>query len=169
MAICRRLIQPIVCVLAVVSFAHEGAPVEMPNSTEMSLCFVDTEVLKLMTERRIVSQAANTVEQIKSAIVELIKGPTTALAPTVPAGTVVREVFLDEKGCAYVDFSRAISEKHPGGTTGELVTIASIVSTLTVNFPEEIRKIRILIDGKEARTIAGHIDISRPIFPFELE
>ena len=80
----------------------------------------------------------------------------------------MREVFLDEKGCAYVDFSRAISEKHLGGTSGELATIASIVNTLAANFPEEIRKVRILIDGKEARTIAGHIDISRPIFPFEL-
>ena len=169
MAIYRRSIYPIICMLAVVSLARGGVPVETPGSTEISLYFADPEVLKLSTEKRTISQAANTVEQVRLTVVELTKGPTTALASTIPAGTLVRTVFLDEKGCAYVDFSRAISEKHPGGTTGELVTIASIVSTLTANFPEEIRKVRILIDGREAETIAGHIDISRPIFPFELE
>ena len=142
---------------------------ETPSSTEISLYFADPEILGLSTEKRTVNQAANTVEQIRLTIVELVNGPTTALVSTIPDGTAVRAVFLDEKGCAYVDFSRAISEKHPGGVTGELVTIASIVNTLTANFPEEIRKVHILIDGKEAKTIAGHIDISRPIFPFELE
>lgn len=169
MAICCRLIHSIICMLAVVSFARGGVSVETPGSTEIFLYFAHPEVLKLSTEKRTISQAANTVEQVRLTIVELIKGPTIVLAPTIPAGTLVRAVFLDEKGCAYVDFSRSISEKHPGGTSGELVTIASIVNTLTANFPEVIRKVRILIDGKEAETIAGHIDISRPIFPFELE
>ncbi len=169
MAIWRRCIYSIVCILTVVSFVRGGVPVETPGSTEISLYFADPEVLKLSTEKRTINQVTNTVEQVRLTVVELIKGPTTALTPTIPAGTLARTVFLDEKGCAYVDFSRAISENHPGGATGELVTIASIVNTLTVNFPEEIRKVRILIDGKEARTIAGHIDISRAIFPFELE
>ena len=160
----RRLVYFTIFMLAVVTFAR-GAPVEVPTSTEISLYFADTELPKLVVEKRTINQAANIVEQIKSTVAELIKGPTTALVSTIPEGTMVREVFLDEKGCAYVDFSRAISEKHPGGTSGELVTIASIVNTLTVNFPEEIRKVRILIDGKEARTLAGHIDISRPISP----
>jgi germination protein M len=143
--------------------------VETPGATEISLYFADAEALKLSAEKRTVNQAENTVEQIRLVVLELIKGPTTALVSTVPKGTSVQEVFLDEKGCAYVDFSRAISERHPGGTSSELVTIASIVNTLATNFPEEIRKVRILIDGKEAETIAGHIDISRPIFPFEIE
>ncbi len=147
----------------------ESSSTGMPSSTEVSLYFVHAEELKLVAERRALSQTANIVEQIKSTVTELIRGSATALIPTIPEGTVVREVFLDEKGCVYVDFSLALSEKHPGGTTGELVTIASIVNTLTANFPEEIRRVRILIDGKEAGTIAGHIDISKPIFPFELK
>jgi len=131
---------------------------------------MDTDELKLVAERRTIDQATNTVEQIKLTVAGLIEGPppTSALIRTIPEETEVREVFLDEKGCAYVDFSRAISQNHPGGTTAELVTIASIVNTLTANFPEEIQKVRILIGGKEAKTIAGHIDISKPILPFEL-
>jgi spore germination protein GerM len=163
------------CVLTAASFAGANVlvgqtPVSTApaHSTEVTLYFLHTEELKLATEKRAISQAANTVEQIKLTVAELIKGPTTMLERTIPEETQVREVFLDEKGCAYVDFSRDISQKHPGGTTGELITISSIVNTLTTNFPEEIRKVRILIGGREAETIAGHIDISRPIFPFEL-
>jgi len=156
-------------VLVAVGFALEGASAEVSRSTEISLYFLDTNELKLVAEKRSISQAESTVDQIKLTVAELIKGPRSALIHTIPEGTEVREVFLDEKGCVYVDFSRAISQNHPGGTTGELVTISSIVNTLTANFPEEIQKVRILIDGKEAKTIAGHIDISRPIFPFELK
>lgn len=157
------------CILLAVSLISSGDPVEVLGSTEISLYFADTEALKLVVEKRTVNQSANTVEQVKSTIVELIKGPTIALVSTIPEETTVQEVFLDEKGCAYIDFSRAISQNHPGGTSGELVTIASIVNTLTVNFPEAVRKVQILVGGKEVRTLAGHIDISRPIFPFELE
>jgi len=157
------------CILAFAGFACEDAFAQASRSTEVSLYFVDAEEVKLVAEKRTITQAASTVEQIKLTVAELIEGPISALIPTIPEGTEVREVFLDEKGCAYVDFSRAISQNHSGGTTGELVTISSIVNTLTANFPEEIRKVRILIDGKEAKTIAGHIDISRPIFPFELK
>lgn len=151
------------------SLISGGDPPEVLGSTEVSLYFADTETLGLVVEKRIINQKANTVEQVKSAILELIKGPTTALATTIPEETTVQAIFLDEKGCAYIDFSRAISQRHPGGTSGELVTIASIVNTLTANFPEAVRKVQILIGGKEARTIAGHIDISKPIFPFEFE
>ena len=165
----RSLLYLVICVLVVADFTHEDMFAGVPRSTEVSLYFVDTEELELVAERRTIDQAASTVEQMKLTVAELIKGPTTALISTIPEETKVREAFLDANGCAYVDFSRAISEKHPGGTTGELVTISSIVKTLTVNFPEEVRKVRILISGKEAETIAGHIDISKPIFPFELE
>ena len=157
------------CVLVVAGFARQDGFAQVSRSTTVSLYFVDVEELKLVAERRTISRAASTVEQIKLTVTELVKGPKTDLISTIPEETEVREVFLDEKGCAYVDFSRAISRNHPGGTTGELVTISSIVSTLTANFPEEIQKVQILIDGKEAESIAGHIDISRPISPFELE
>jgi spore germination protein GerM len=158
-----------ICVLVLVSFAHEKGFTQTPNSTVVSLYFMNAEESKLVAETRAIGRAENIVEQIKLTVAELIKGPTTTLISTIPEETEVRQMFLDEKGCAYVDFSRAISQNHPGGTTGELATISAIVKTLVENFPEVIQKVRILIDGKEAESIAGHVDISRPIFPFELE
>jgi spore germination protein GerM len=170
MAIGRRLLYCTICLVTALSFSSEDALGGTPRSTGVFLYFMDTDELRLVAERRTINQAANTVEQIKLTVAGLIEGPspTSALIRTIPEETTVREVFLDEKGCVYVDFSRDISQNHPGGTTAELITIASIVNTLTANFPEEIQKVRILIGGKEAKTIAGHIDISKPILPFEL-
>ncbi len=164
-----KLLSFTICMLAAVSLMRGDVFAQASPSTEVSLYFMGAEEPELVAEKRIIGQAANTLGQIKLTIAQLIRGPTANLIPTIPDGTTLREVFLDEKGCAYVDFSRAISRNHPGGTTGELATISSIVNTLVTNFPEEVRKVQILISGKEAKTIAGHIDISMPISPFELE
>jgi hypothetical protein len=150
-------------------FTQSDSFAQVASSTTVSLYFLDNESLRLSVEKRAINKSPNTVEQAKLTIAELIKGPTMGLIPTIPEGTKLREVFLDEKGCAYVDFSREISQNHPSSTTSELITISSIVNTLNANFPEEVQKVQILIDGKGAMTIAGHIDISMPIFPFELE
>jgi len=164
----QKLLYFTICILSTLSLAGIGLLAQTPQSTEVYLYFVDTDNLELVTEKRAVSQADNIVDQIKLTLGELIKG-SASLSPTIPEETAVREVFLDEKGCAYIDFSRAISQNHSGGITGELITVASIVNTLTLNFPEEVRKVQILINGKEAETVAGHIDISKPIFPFKFE
>lgn len=137
-----------------------------PGTVNMSLYFLDNEDQRLVPERRTVDFSGNIIDQIKITIIELIRGPLTSLVPTVPREVELREVFLDEKGCAYLNFSRALSQNHPGGTTGEMITVASIVKTLTSTFPKEIHKVQILIDNRESKSIAGHIDISKPISPF---
>ncbi|MGB9598043.1 MAG: GerMN domain-containing protein [Candidatus Poribacteria bacterium] len=135
------------------------------NSIEIKLYFLDPDGNNLIPEKRYISQYGNITDHIKLALLELSRGPQTGLIPTVPQGIDIREVFVDEKRCAYIDLGRSIMQNHNGGTTGELLTISSIVKTLAESFPKNIHKVRFLIDGREARTIAGHVDISKPIFP----
>jgi len=155
----------VICILSFVILTGGIIFAQSSGETEVFLFFLKDNELELIQEKRVIAKATNTVEQVRLTITELINGPNSNLISTIPLGTTVREVFLDEKGCAYVDFSREISQNHRGGVTGELITALSIVNTMAINFPEEIRKVRILIDGKERKTIAGHIDISKPIFP----
>ena len=61
-----------------------------------------------------------------------------------------------------MDFSSALAEDHPGGSTGELITVYSIVDTLLTNFPSQ-SKVQILIQGKPRETLSGHIDIRKPL------
>jgi hypothetical protein len=43
-------------------------------------------------------------------------------------------------------------------------TVFAVVNTLTYNF-KSIKRVFILIDGSEKETLAGHIDLSRPLLP----
>ena len=62
---------------------------------------------------------------------------------------------------ATVDFSKELKTKHWGGSTGESMTIMSIVNSLT-ELPG-IEKVQILIEGQKEDTLAGHWDLSSPI------
>ena len=55
-----------------------------------------------------------------------------------------------------------MASTHPGGSLDELLTVHAIVDALTVNLPS-ITSVQILIDGKEVDTLAGHVDLRRPL------
>jgi hypothetical protein len=42
------------------------------------------------------------------------------------------------------------------------LTVYAIVNVVTANLPT-VRRVQILIDGQEADTLAGHIDLRRPL------
>ena len=54
------------------------------------------------------------------------------------------------------------SPAHPGGSLNELLTVYAIVNAVTANLPA-VQRVQILVDGKEADTIAGHVDLRRPL------
>ena len=122
------------------------------------LYFSDEHQRYLRAEDRTIAQPESAVERARSLVNALIEGPKGSLARTIPAETKLLAVFVTQDGIAYVDFDRAMSEKHPGGTFTEFLTVFSIVNTLTLNM-EEIRAVKILIEGRDAKTLAGHIDI----------
>lgn len=128
------------------------------------LYFSGADHQSLKAEERSLVQQDSVVERARGIIYALIEGPEWELLPTVPAETRLIALYVTEDGIAYVDFDRAIRENHPGGSLSELSTIFSIVNTLTLNIPE-IRAVKILIDGSEAKTLAGHIDIRSPFRP----
>jgi hypothetical protein len=52
--------------------------------------------------------------------------------------------------------------KHSGGTHAELLTVYSVVNTITTNL-QGVQRVQLLVDGKEADSIAGHVDVRRPL------
>ncbi len=102
------------------------------------------------------------MEQAKAIISAQIAPATEPLVSPVPAGTTLRALFVTPKGEAYVDLSRELAEAHPGGSLNELLTVYALVDALTVNLPA-ISAVQVLIDGKEVETLAGHVDLRRPL------
>ena len=78
-----------------------------------------------------------------------------------PPGTMLRAFYITERGDAFVDLSPEVSTMHPGGSTNELLTVYAIVNAVTVNL-SSVERVQILIGGKQADTLAGHVDLRRP-------
>jgi spore germination protein GerM len=78
--------------------------------------------------------------------------------PLAP-GAEVRSVFLVDPGVAVIDLNAAFADGHRSGVLVEDLTVTSLIHTISANTPG-ILKVRILVDGKERETLAGHADLS---------
>jgi spore germination protein GerM len=129
---------------------------------ELSIWFASRQEDALISEKRRVPPLSTPFDRAKMSLQELIAGPKSEASGTVSPEVKIRELFIDDQGTAYIDFSEALSRTHPGGAWTEMLTLRSILQTLMSNVPE-IKRVQILIEGHEVDTLAGHIDIRRPL------
>jgi hypothetical protein len=114
------------------------------------------EDVVLSAEDQTIFRSAELTNRARQILQKLLDGPSTpGLYPSIPKETKLQEVFVDDMGMAFVDFSSTISANHPGGMLSEQATVYSIVNSLTYNLPE-IRQVKILVGGAEKETLAGH-------------
>jgi spore germination protein GerM len=128
--------------------------------------FADKSREHLSAEDRVVPDTGDPVDLGKQVIMALLQGPRGNLVGTIPGGTRLNALFIAGDGTGYIDLSKAVTENHPGGVRSEMMTIYSIVNSLVLNV-EQIKTVKIMIDGGEAWTLAGHVDIRFP-FPAEM-
>ena len=85
----------------------------------------------------------------------LDKSSSHPLAP----GAEIRDVYLVDPGLAVIDTNAAFADGHRSGVLVEELTITSMIETLAANNPGILR-VKILVDGKQRETLAGHADLS---------
>jgi germination protein M len=125
---------------------------------EVNLYFSDSQAMYLVSEKRKILPTTSLAKQV---VIELIKGPDSSdLYSTIPEGTRVNEVYIADD-IVYVDLSEEVFKNHPGGSSGELMTVYSIVNSLTEISP--IKGVQILVEGNERNSLVGHVDISMPL------
>ena len=127
-----------------------------------TLFFITEDGMALQPVQREVAFGDPITEQARRIIEAQIAAAPAPLASAVPDGTKLRALFVTERGDAFVDLTQEITSKHTGGALDELFTVYSLVNALTVNLPA-ITRVQILIDGKEADTLAGHVDLRHPL------
>ena len=74
-------------------------------------------------------------------------------------GADIRSVFLVDPGVAVIDLNSAFADTHRSGVLVEDLTVASLIHTISTNTPG-ILKVKLLVDGKDRDTLAGHADLS---------
>ncbi|HSS98740.1 MAG TPA: GerMN domain-containing protein [Terriglobales bacterium] len=97
-------------------------------------------------------------EELLHALMDIYAGKTSQ-HPLGP-GADIRNVYLVDPGLAVIDINTAFASGHRSGILVEELTVVSLVETLTANIPG-ITRVKILVNGKEQDTLAGHADLSR--------
>ena len=138
-------------------------PPSLPTKSErtVNLYYADPNSEKLAAEQRTIPRSRELKQTIATTMRELMQGPEGDLVNTIPSKTVLRGIRIDSDGVVWVDFSTHLSQSHPGGSSAEIMTVYAIVNSILLNF-KEVKKVRIIIEGKSVDTLAGHINCSEP-------
>ena len=114
---------------------------------------------ELATETEEILYSPSVQQQAKEVVRLLLRR-----SGAIPKGVSLRELFLTSQGVAYVDLSQELVSNHPGGSSAEELTVFSLSQTLVANFPA-VKTVKILVEGREVQTLAGHLDLTIPYGP----
>jgi hypothetical protein len=146
--------------------AAESAPQQQPAPVRhitATLFYTSADAQRLVAVQREVPFGEGTVDQGRQIVIaQLTMPPETPLMSAVPAGATLRGFYVSERNEAFVDLGPEIVAAHPGGSAAELLTVYSIVNAVAANLPA-LTQVQILVDGKEVDTLAGHVDLRRPL------
>jgi spore germination protein GerM len=126
------------------------------------LYFADAKRPFLIAESRMMVDPGDPTAFCRQLVLELINGSARGNLATIPEGTKLRSFFLLGDGTAVVDFSTHLKKNHPGSVRLEQLTVFSVVNSLILNL-SEIDRVKILIDGAESQTLAGHLPLEFPL------
>ncbi|MBN2439556.1 MAG: GerMN domain-containing protein [Deltaproteobacteria bacterium] len=131
------------------------------DKQEVILFFSDANERFLVPEKRFIPKEREPEAQAREMIQALIAGSKTGLVNTFPEKAELESVKREGEDLLSVNFKESLVANHPGGSAAEMATVYSLTNTLTANLPA-IKRIRILIDGKERESLKGHIGLGNP-------
>jgi hypothetical protein len=94
-------------------------------------------------------------EVLRALVNEYVKKPSPH---PLAEGSDIKDVYLFQGNLAVIDTTAAFADAHPSGIYVESLSIVSMVDTLAANVPG-ITRVKILVEGKERETLAGHADL----------
>ena len=127
-----------------------------------TLFYVSDDGMALVPAQREIPFAEPVLEQARQVVLAQIARPQPPLASAIPPDTMLRAIYLSERGDLFVDLTSQLTSAHPGGVLEELFTVYTIVNSVTVTLPA-ITRVQILINGREVDTLAGHVDLRNPL------
>jgi hypothetical protein len=130
------------------------------------LVFPNRDGTGSVNEERLLPSRNRLEEDLMAVMGALCDGPTGAEAvASLPPGTRPLAAFYNEsEGSVVLDFSRELVTNHAGGSAAERATLATILGTIALNFPE-VQTCTLLVDGAETETLAGHLTMDQPFVP----
>jgi hypothetical protein len=136
--------------------AEEEVPPVAAGRIQVKLYVLASSGRELATETEEILYSSSLQQQAKEVIRLLLRR-----SGAIPRGVSLRELFITSQGVAYLDLSQEVVSNHPGGSSAEELTVFSLSETLIANFPA-VKTVKILVEGREVQTLAGHLDLTIP-------
>lgn len=134
------------------------------EKVKSELYFSDANERFLAAEIRFIPRGQSPAEQVTEVVNALLEGPKTGLVRTIPEKAKLINVRVDANGTATINFDTIFIEQHPGGSSSEIATVYSLANSIARNVPG-VKRVKILVEGKEMDTLKGHVDARRPFSP----
>jgi hypothetical protein len=143
-------------------YASDSRPLGLPKAgtaqiITLAIAYDDDGVFRRRGASAVLTTepSARAREVLETLIAQYLEKPSPhPLAP----GSGVNRVYLVNQKLAVVDLNQALVDGHRSGIMVEDFTLMSFIETLSANMPQ-IEQVKILVNGKERRTIAGHTDL----------
>ena len=117
----------------------------------------------LREQERELPARATLADSVRDVVRALGAGAAGVQSP-LPPGAEVRQVFLDDLGILYLDFTKEIRAIGSAGGPPAGLSVSALVTTLTTNFGE-VKRVRLLAEGHELTEVVGGVDLGHPILP----
>lgn len=159
----------VLVIFFVILFSAIFPPVDMDAMKKkekyiVKIYFSDSKERFLKPEKRYVFKEKDTAEQAREIVKAVLDGSKSGLIDTFPKKVTVKDVKVTNDGIAQVSFSKDLMKSYEGSSASEMATIYSLTNSLSQNIPE-IKKVKIMVEGKEITTIKGHISTRKAFSP----
>jgi hypothetical protein len=157
-AACRREPEP--------AAASRPAPEPAAIQALVATLYFPGEGGHLRAEPRELHAPTRAEDRVKSVVEALLAGPQgDGLARPLAAGVVAGPVYLSAEGVAFVDLeAQEVKLPLALGSTDERLAVWSFVNSVAASVPEA-RRVVLLWNGTQPATLAGHLDLTRPLAP----
>jgi len=160
----RRLAQPVPDAAA--EDARPVEPVAPPSSgpkIKATLFFGAADGFGLVGVEHEVPLAEPAVAQARAIVeAQLTAEPPPPFVPALPKDVKLRAVYMADSGDVFIDLDGQALRAGAQGSLEELMAVYALVNAVTVNLPT-VGRVQLLLDGREADTLAGHVDLRQPL------
>jgi hypothetical protein len=133
---------------------------QAPGQVDVHLYVVDKENSFLTAKKRRLDTSEDPARFAADIVRALLDNLLSARTQAVSEKSPLNAVYVGGDGTAYVDLAENIFEAQGMGCQTELLTVYAMVNSLILNM-SKIERVKFLVGGKEAATLAGHIDLHR--------
>ena len=135
-----------------------------PERVRVRLFFPHDTKGTLVEEERDIPRRSVLADGVRAVLQELTRTSRQGAAASCPPAVELRHVFLDSFGILYLDFNKSIEAMLTGNARCAALAVSAITLSLATNF-SEVKRVQLLVDGREWSAQVGGMDLRRPLQP----